>query len=72
VISPDAAVGGVFGYRQWKERTTVTRRRRVERMSEEPTQTYGVETRRERGDVVREASTMVYKAEDEEGETRRD
>jgi len=41
-------------------------------MSEEPTQTYGVETHRERGDVVREASTVVYKAEDEKGETCRD
>jgi len=71
-VAGGAAVGGVFGYRQWKERTTVTRTRRVERMSEEPTQTYGVETRRERGDVAREASTMVYKAEDEEGKTRRD
>jgi len=37
-----AAVGGAFGYRQWKERITVTRRRRVVPMVDDSTRVYSV------------------------------
>jgi len=48
-----AAVGGAFGYRRWKERTTVTRRRRVVPMSDESTRVYSVREKEGEEDETR-------------------